>query len=132
MDPVFKFLWIRIRFSNFLDPDLDPISEDSGKLKIKKQFKVGDLGLCLAIQAVVTREQTTRRCNIGDATEYFKQGLFPYFRMQKKMLYWSNHWISALQPTIRMPKKTVYFSYCYIFLKRIQSLTIHNMSSKYS
>ena len=29
-DPVFKFLWIRIRirirFSNFLDPDLDPVS----------------------------------------------------------------------------------------------------------
>ena len=23
-DPVFNFLWIRIRFSNFLDPDLDP------------------------------------------------------------------------------------------------------------
>ena len=27
-DPVFKFLWIRIRirFSNYLDPDLDPVS----------------------------------------------------------------------------------------------------------
>ena len=25
-DPVFKFLWIRIRFSNFLDPELDPVS----------------------------------------------------------------------------------------------------------
>ena len=25
-DPVFKFLWIRIRFSNFVDPDLDPVS----------------------------------------------------------------------------------------------------------
>ena len=73
--------------------------------KIKKQCKVGDLGPCLAIQAVVTRERTTRRCNIGDATEYSKQGLFPSFRMQKKMQFWSNHWISALQPTIRMPKK---------------------------
>ena len=81
------------------------VAKHSGKLKIKKQFKVGDLGRCLAIQAVVTRERTTRRCNIGDSTEYFKQGLFPSFRMQKKMQYWSNHWISALQPTIRMPKK---------------------------
>ena len=25
-DPVFKFFWIRIWFSNFLDPDLDPVS----------------------------------------------------------------------------------------------------------
>ena len=26
LDPVFKFLLIRIRYSNFLDPDLDPVS----------------------------------------------------------------------------------------------------------
>ena len=29
-------------------------------------------------------------------------------------------------------QKTVYFSYCYSCLKRMQSLTIHNMSYKYS
>ena len=110
--------------------DLDA-AKHSGKLKIKKQFKVGDLGPCLAIQAVVTRERTTRRCNIGDSTEYFKQGLLE-FRMQKKMQYWSNHWMSALQPTIRMPKKTVYFSYCYSCLKRMQYSTIHNFVFKYS